>query len=128
MLILPLFLLIRNGQSSVEQGRTKLCDPLLSVTSNQKSTGYEGTYTYTSDMNGAPVYSQNNGDGFIYRNSLVDNGNDNWHFNKHLGSKYADLWSPKRDCPSDVVDWFEWSGAEWVLIPGVTVAAIEGTY
>ena len=45
-----------------------------------------------------------------------------------IGSEYADLWSFKSDCPSDSVEWFEWSGSKWVLIPGVTVETIKGTF
>ena len=96
------------------------CGQSLTVRSAQKLTEYAGTYTYSRDFNGAPVYSQDNGNGYIYRNTVVENGNDNWHFYTSVGSKHAVFWSFNSACPSYSMEWYAWND-EWAVLPGFTV-------
>lgn len=82
------------------------------------------------EFNGVPHYSQDNGNGFLYRNTLAENGNENWHFHKTVGSPQAVFWAFKSDCPSYNLVWYFWDSQQnqWSQFTGLTVTINIGIY
>ena len=82
---------------------------------------YAGLYTYGGMFNEKPYFKQDNGDWYIYRNTM-EQGNENWHFLRTLGSPYADLYASKSDCPADAAVWNALVDGQWTAIE-MTIAS-----
>ena len=102
------------------------CGRFLIVASSQKSTAYTGRYTYIGEFNGAPHYSQDNGERYLYRATV----NDKWHFFNAVDSPNAVFYSTKINCPSSSLEWHGWDSQQekWLVVPGFTVTINKGTY
>lgn len=93
-----------------------MCPNKLSVTMDQLSE-FTGIYNYDGELNGAPYYAHESGNGYLY-SKIGSDGQNIWHIYVTLDSIYAAFYSVKTNCPQNAIIWYD---STWIVLPGFNV-------